>query len=95
MGNKSRFTAHEKAEVVLQSLKSPETISEICRKYNVAPITFSRWKRKYLAAGLDAMMGAHTVKKDEIKEENQKLKMIIGELFIELEYLKKKLGMER
>jgi transposase-like protein len=59
MGNKSRFTTHEKAEVVLHSLKSPESISEICRKYNVAPITFSRWKRKYLAAGLDAMMGAN------------------------------------
>ena len=95
MGNKSRFAAHEKAEVVLQSLKSPESISEICRKNNIAPITFSRWKRNYLMAGLEAMKGAHTVKRDEVKEENQKLKLIIGELFIELEYIKKKLGMER
>ena len=95
MGNKSRFAAHEKAEVVLQSLKSPESISEICRKHNIAPITFSRWKRNYLMAGLEAMKGANTVKRDEIREENQKLKLIIGELFIELEFVKKKLGMER
>jgi len=95
MGNHSRFSAHEKAEVVLQSLKSPDSISEICRKNNIAPITFSRWKRNYLMAGLEAMMGAHSVKRDEIKEENAKLKLIVGELYIELEYLKKKLGIER
>ncbi len=92
MGNKSKYAAYEKAEIVLQSLKSPDSISEICRKNNIAPITFSRWKRNYLMAGLEAMKGAHTVKRDEIREENAKLKLIIGELYIELEYLKKNWG---
>lgn len=43
-------------------------------------------------AGLDAMMGAKTVNTDEIERENQRLKLIIGELYIELEYLKKNGG---
>jgi len=94
LGNTSKFTPHEKAEIVLQSLKSPDSISEICRKNNIAPITFSRWKKRYLMAGLDAMMGAKTVNTDEIERENQRLKLIIGELYIELEYLKKKRGTE-
>jgi transposase-like protein len=92
LGNKSKFTPHEKAEIILQSLKSPESISEICRKNDIAPVTFSRWKKKYLMAGLDAMMGAKKVNTDEIERQNEKLKLIIGELFIELDYIKKKRG---
>lgn len=93
MVGKSSYSPHEKAEVVLIGFKSPENISEICRKHNIAPVTFSRWKKHYLEGGLNALKPGTKSNSDIYEKETQKLKLIIGELYVELEFLKKKLGM--
>jgi transposase-like protein len=95
MVGKSNFSPQEKAEVVLLAFKSPDNISEICRKHNIAPITFARWKKNYLEGGLNALKPSAKSNSDIYEKETQKLKLIIGDLYVELEYLKKKLGMLR
>ena len=50
------------------------------------PITFSRWKKRYLMADLDAMMGAKTLSTDEIEKWNQRLELIIGGMYIVRSY---------
>jgi transposase-like protein len=91
MVNKSRFSPQEKVDAVLFGLKSPGTVSEICRKHNIAPITYSRWKRLFINGGMDALKPGKNSTKDMLDKENKKLKLIIGELYVELEYLKKTL----
>lgn len=95
MSGKSKFTPQQKAEVVLMGLREGENVSEICRKHNVSPISFTRWKRQYLSGGLEAMSGKKRIDLDDIQNENLKLKHIIGELYVELDYVKKKLEMGR
>jgi len=91
----SRFSPHEKAEVILMGLKSPGHISEICRKHNISPVTYAKWKKRYISGGLEAMKPGMKNVNDEIERETLKLKTVIGELYVELEFLKKKLGMEK
>jgi transposase-like protein len=91
----SKFSPHEKAEVILMGLKSPGQISEICRKHNISPVTYAKWKKRYINGGLEAMKPGYKSEIDDIEKETLKLKTIIGELYVELEYLKKKLGMEK
>jgi transposase-like protein len=57
MSGVSRFTPKEKAEFVLLALKAPDKISELCREKGMAPVTYNKWKRKYITGGLDAMKG--------------------------------------
>ena len=57
MSGVSRFTPEEKAEFVLLALRTPEKISEMCREKGVAPVTYNKWKRKYITGGLEAMKG--------------------------------------
>lgn len=95
MVNKSRFSLQEKVDVVLLGLKSPSTVSEICRKHNIAPITYSRWKRQFINGGMDALKPSNKSNATAFEKENGKLKLIIGELYVELEYLKKNLGIEK
>lgn len=90
-----KFTPEAKAEIVLLTLRSPGQIAEICRERGVAPVTFSRWKKAYILGGMYAMQKRNRSVDDELAIENKKLKEIIGELFVELDYLKKKLGMVR
>lgn len=90
-----KFTSEEKGEIVLLALRSPGQVAEICRERGVAPVTFSRWKKTYILGGMHAMRKKNRSVDNELAVENKKLKEIIGELFVELDYLKKKLGTVR
>ena len=91
MAGISRFTPQEKVEIVLIGLKSPGSISELCRKYSINPNTYSRWKKNFVNGGMDALKPGKKNQKEMLARENQKLKQIVGELYVELEYLKKTL----
>lgn len=91
MARPSKFTPQEKVEMILIGLKSPGSISELCRKYNISPNTYSRWKKNFVHGGLESLRPGTKVRRDMLDRENQKLKQIVGDLYIELEYLKKTL----
>lgn len=95
MPGRSRFTPEQKAEIVLRGIKEPKKVSEICREHGLAPVTFCRWKREYLSGGLDALSRGKRINVDDLIKENEKLKTTIGELFVELEMVKKKQGLGR
>jgi len=91
----SRFTPEEKVEVVLLGLKSPGSVSELCRRHNINPNTYSRWKKNFVNGGMDALKPGKKEYQGQLDRENQKLKEIVGELYVELEYLKKNLEVGR
>jgi len=93
MAGISRFTPEEKAEIVLLVLRAPDKTSEICGERQVSPITYSRWKKTYMAGGLEALRHGGRPLELELKQENEKLKVIIGQLYVELNYVKKNVEM--
>lgn len=70
-------------------------MSELLRERHIAPVTFSRWKKIYLAGGLDALSKGNVSFENEVIKENQKLREALGTLYVELEFLKKKVAMGR
>jgi hypothetical protein len=58
-------------------------------------VTYAKWKKRYINGGLEAMKPGYKSEIDDIEKETLKLKTIVGELYVELDYLKKKLGMEK
>ena len=97
MSGVSRFTPEEKAEIVLLALRTPDKISEICREKGVAPVTYNKWKRKYVTGGLEAMKGTWRGDSlvEELKKNNEELKNALGHLYMEIVLLKKKTGLGR
>lgn len=91
----SKFTPQEKADIVILGLKSPRQVSEICRRHNINPNTYSRWKKHFVNGGMDALKPGKKDYDNTLGRENQKLKQIVGELYVELEYLKKTLAVIR
>jgi len=92
LAGRSRFTPQEKVEIVLLGLKSPGSISEVCRRHDINPNTFTRWKKQFINGGMESMKPGIKNRKEMLDRENQKLKQIVGELYVELEYLKKTLA---
>lgn len=86
-----RFTAKFKLEVVLEALKERQTLSEIAQKYQLHQNQVSQWKTAFLAQAADYMTHKSDRSKQQIDEEKVQLYAKIGQLQMELDFLKKKL----
>ena len=70
-------------------LSNSSTISEICRKYNVASSAVYKWRDEFIAGGTAALEHDRSTVESSLTREINELKCIIGELTIANETLKK------
>jgi transposase-like protein len=87
----SKWKAEDKIRIVMESVNTSISISELCRKYGVVPNTFYQWKEKFLEAGKLGLSGGlkNGDASRELENENERLKKLIGELTIANDSLKK------
>ena len=76
------------AAIAMVSGKSP--VSELCQKYGVHPTVLQRWKRELLESGAE-IFNRHKKKKEEGPTVDD-LQRKIGQLTMDLDFLKKVLG---
>ncbi len=93
MGNIKRMhPASFKAKVALELIKEIDTVAVICSKYSIHPSQAYSWKSLALT-GLQASLSDKPLlelkAKDEIIDELYKQ---IGQLKVEMDWLKKKVG---
>ena len=85
-----KFTKEFKLKVILEAIKERSTIKELCQKYELHPNQISGWKRDFLGKAAVIMDSKHpSDTQTDIEEEKVKLYAKIGELQMEVEYLKK------
>jgi len=87
-----KFTKEFKLKVILEALKERSTMKELCQKHELYPAQITKWKQDFLDKALSTM-DAKEVKKVESDSEKEKQKLYakIGQMQMELEFLKKKL----
>jgi len=93
MGNIKRVhPASFKAKVALELIKGTGTVAALCSKYSIHPTQANQWKALAIT-GLEASLSGKPIidlkAKDEMIEELYKQ---IGQLKVELDWLKKKVG---
>lgn len=93
MGNiKRSHPASFKAKVALDLIRDSDTVAAICSKYGIHPTQAGKWKQQLLgnAENLFSSKPSNALQeKDEIIDELYKQ---IGQLKVELDWLKKKLS---
>ena len=90
-GQRKRHTPEFKAKVAMEALKEQQTVNEIASKYGVHPGQISQWKKQaseQLVAGFER--GAAKKKADEHEALQERLYSQIGQLKVEVDWLKKK-----
>ena len=80
-----------KARVALEALKGIKTIQQIAKDYEVHPVQVSDWKKTTQegVAGVFERVGSDRGEM-EFEREREKLKAIIGDLTVKLEFMAKK-----
>lgn len=84
-----RRTPRDKILIVLEFLETDIKISDLCRKHNITPTAFSRWKTRFIDGGKKAVESKGVPEILRHRRETDKLKGIIAEQTIVIEELKK------
>jgi transposase len=95
MGIKKSHTNECKAKVVLAALREDRTLSELASEYGIHPITIGAWK-KIVKERLPHLFKDGRIANIQEKEQKvliEKLYGKIGEVEVENDWLKKKLGL--
>jgi len=94
MTTRRKHRAELKAKVALEAIKGMKTINELATRYEVHPTQIVQWKKQVLEElpGIFSSGRERRVKGDE--ELKAQLYQQIGQLQVELNWLKKKTGDE-
>lgn len=93
---KKTYTPEFKAKIVLEALRGENTINEIASKYEVHPIVLTRWKTEAIENLAEIFENKKNILKERKQFESQKDELYkeIGKLSTQLEWLKKKSGIQ-
>lgn len=95
MKNKRRnHSAAFKAKVALAAIKGDKTIAELAGEYEVHPNQITQWKRKLLESTPELFSRSRQREKQKQDELTEHLYQQIGQLKVELDWLKKKSGLD-
>ena len=86
------FSGLQKAKVALEAIKGNKTVNEIAQEYGVHPTQVGQWKKELLENAGSLFEGKRGPKPVNAQDDPDRLYARIGQLNMELEWLKKKSG---
>lgn len=92
-----KFSAEEKIRIVLEGLRGEDSIAAICRREGIHANLYYSWSKNFLEAGKKRLDGdtqreANTDEVRSLRNENDQLKKLLAELYLEKEMIKKSQG---
>ncbi|MDE8565787.1 IS3 family transposase [Anoxybacillus rupiensis] len=95
MEKRNRYTAEFKTKVVMEVLREEQTMNEIAGKYEISPVMLSRWKAEFVERA-SMVFGRETKEAEKMKrnykEKQEQLEKLVGQLTLEVSWLKKNLA---
>ncbi len=88
------YMPEEKIRIVLERFRRETTVNDLCRREGIKPGAFYAWTKDFMEAGKERRsrdMAPHASRQEveQFRRENRDLKLLVGELSLELQRLKK------
>jgi transposase len=92
---KRTFSSEFKKRIALEAIREQRTINEIANEHQIHPVQISKWKKELIEGAIAIFEDPRKKKKDQKSLEQQEamLQQKIGQLIVENDWLKKKLGL--
>ena len=89
-----RFSADEKIRIVLEGVRAEQPVSELCRREGIHPTIYYKWLKEFMEAGKARLRGdttreATSEEVTQLRQENERLKELVGEVSLTNMLLKK------
>jgi putative transposase len=97
MEKRNTYKPEFKTKIVLELLREEKTVNQLAAEYELNPVMISRWKSEFLERA-SMVFEKGTSEADKVKHEyevkQEQLEKKIGQLTIEVDWLKKKSGLK-
>ncbi len=90
---RKRYDSSFKAHVAFEAIRGERTMAEIAALYGVHPNQMSKWKKQALDELPKVFSGRYEKKEMQGKELIDRLYQQMGQMKVELDWLKKKAGL--
>jgi len=88
---RKRYSAEFKAKVALEALKEQKTLSELAHQFQLHPNQVVQWKKQLLTESKNVFLNKSKKSQQQQEILESQLYQQIGQLKVELDWLKKKL----
>ena len=85
-----KFDAQFKAKVAIEAIKGERTLAEIGSAYEVHPNLVGQWRKQLLEQAVEIFSNKRERDKEDTEKMQSELYQQIGQLKVELDWLKKK-----
>jgi len=89
---RNKYSKEFKARVALDALKGQKTVSEIASEHRVHPNLVAQWKKKALAGMAESFSRGKSNDVESLEHERDRLYQKVGQLQVEVDWLKKVTG---
>ena len=89
---RKKYTPEFKLKAVVEVLKGEKTANQLAGEFGIHPVALSEWKKTFMESGARLFERQKRIKATSEDKEKAELFEQIGRLKMELEWLKKKLG---
>ena len=91
-----KIAAEDKIRIILEGLKREVSVADLCRKEKIHPAIYYNWLKDFMEAGKKRLQGdsrrhANEDEVNELKKENEQLKVMIADTMLENRLFKKSL----
>ena len=90
---RKQHSAQFKARVAIEAIRGEKTLSQLGSQFKVHPMQIAKWRKAALQQLPELFVDGRTRKASDSKPDNDGLYEEIGRLKVELDWLKKKVGM--
>jgi transposase len=92
--NRRRWTAEEKLRILDEARQTEHTISEVCRRHQIAPGQFYVWEKRARQGALEALRNRGPGRKEadrlsQLEADLERYRLVVAELSAENLQLKK------
>jgi putative transposase len=91
---RKHYSGDFKAKVALEAIKGQYTVNEIASRFQVHPNLVAQWKKQALAQLPELFSDGRARSSRDDEQLQARLYQQIGQLKVELDWLKKKVGLE-
>ena len=93
-----KFLAEDKIRIVLEGFRKEIPVSDLCRREGISSALYYSWLKDFMEAGkarlkADSLRDATQSEVKGLREQNPRLKELVGEQALEIQVLKKSLNL--